>query len=140
MRAKVVPQKRPIPSNRPATIDEQERHRFDRQLYRVLAVLSARTCKPVDAALAYCRNAVGNGVSHRRNCAIQSLAATRRTACRLRTSLAGALFRRKNDPARWRYPLWSLASDIRMTVNWLNGDLWRELRTAVYDCLLESRV
>lgn len=36
----------------------------------------------------------------------------------------------KNRPATWRYPLWSLLSDLRMTVTWLSGNLNRELRKA----------
>jgi hypothetical protein len=39
----------------------------------------------------------------------------------------------KNQPATWRYPLWSLASDFRMTLAWLSGNLDHELRKAGID-------
>jgi hypothetical protein len=40
------------------------------------------------------------------------------------------LFVEKNQPATFKYPLWSLASDYRMTWTWLTGGLGRELEKA----------
>jgi len=36
----------------------------------------------------------------------------------------------KNHPATFRYPVWSLVSDYRMTAAWLTGSLDRELAEA----------
>jgi hypothetical protein len=36
----------------------------------------------------------------------------------------------KNHPATFRYPVWSLISDYRMTAAWLTGKLDRELAEA----------
>jgi hypothetical protein len=36
----------------------------------------------------------------------------------------------KNCPATFRYPLWSLVCDVRMTATWLTGGLSRELEKA----------
>ena len=36
----------------------------------------------------------------------------------------------KNHPATWRFPLWSLISDVRMAACWLRGTLSDELREA----------
>jgi hypothetical protein len=39
-------------------------------------------------------------------------------------------FVEKNQPATFKYPLWSLVSDYRMTWAWLSGQLGRELEKA----------
>jgi len=39
-------------------------------------------------------------------------------------------FLEKNRPATFRYPVWSLVSDIRMTATWIAGGLGRELARA----------
>jgi hypothetical protein len=36
----------------------------------------------------------------------------------------------KNRPASFRYPLWSLVSDLRMAAAWLSGNLEHELEKA----------
>ena len=36
----------------------------------------------------------------------------------------------KNQPATFRYPVWSLISDFRMAATWLAGGLDRELKRA----------
>ena len=42
----------------------------------------------------------------------------------------GHFFVEKNQPATFKYPLWSLASDYRMTWTWLIGRLEDELKKA----------
>ena len=39
----------------------------------------------------------------------------------------------KNQPATFRYPVWSLISDFRMAATWLSGGLHRELNRAGID-------
>ncbi len=36
----------------------------------------------------------------------------------------------KNRPATFRYPVWSLVSDLKMTAAWLSGNLEHELEKA----------
>ncbi len=42
----------------------------------------------------------------------------------------GHFFVEKNQPATFKYPLWSLVSDYRMTWTWLTGRLGPELEKA----------
>ena len=42
----------------------------------------------------------------------------------------GHFFVEKNQPATFKYPLWSLVSDYRMTWTWLMGRLENELEKA----------
>ena len=48
----------------------------------------------------------------------------------LRVSLGGTLFCRKNKPATFIYPAWSLIADFKMWWLWLTGDLKIELEKA----------
>ena len=43
---------------------------------------------------------------------------------------AAHFFLEKNRPATFRYPVWSLISDYRMAIAWLNGELAGELEKA----------
>jgi len=42
----------------------------------------------------------------------------------------GHFFVEKNEPATFKYPLWSLISDYRMALAWLTGRLGKELAKA----------